>query len=283
MKLLLICTLTLISFCVILCGAKKGNTKKGSKSNRIIWGKEANIEHYPYVVGLLAHNGNRVFCGGSIIAKSWVLTAAHCIATVKRFKDKVEVTLLPEHIEGSIARGNATYIDGSRYDTCDHDIKEYVYHDDYVSPQGNDLDGNIGILHVEQPFTCTHETVIKLNSKMDHGRGKFGVQPGWGQHKVSSDEYSRILRFFKVFVLPRKLCNIHFWLTNYNPEGKICVASVLSRPCKGDSGFPLVVNISGKNLQIGEEYLYINLSKSTNFSCTCTVKLAGQKTLSVPG
>ncbi|KAJ8954472.1 hypothetical protein NQ314_007078 [Rhamnusium bicolor] len=43
---------------------------------RIIGGKEADPNSVPYMAAVLV-NGN-VFCGGSLITRSWVLTAAHC-------------------------------------------------------------------------------------------------------------------------------------------------------------------------------------------------------------
>ncbi|KAJ8910302.1 hypothetical protein NQ315_003780 [Exocentrus adspersus] len=46
---------------------------------RIIGGNEATPHQYPFQVGLLLNNN--AFCGGSLISKNFVLTAAHC-ATV---------------------------------------------------------------------------------------------------------------------------------------------------------------------------------------------------------
>uniref|UniRef100_A0A6M2DXR5 trypsin n=1 Tax=Xenopsylla cheopis TaxID=163159 RepID=A0A6M2DXR5_XENCH len=45
--------------------------------SRIVGGRDTTIEQHPYQVSLLF--GNTHSCGGSLIAKNWVLTAAHCI------------------------------------------------------------------------------------------------------------------------------------------------------------------------------------------------------------
>jgi secreted trypsin-like serine protease len=42
---------------------------------RIVGGEDADIKEHPWQVGLNVNGGP---CGGSIIAQSWVLTAAHC-------------------------------------------------------------------------------------------------------------------------------------------------------------------------------------------------------------
>ncbi|KAF5278811.1 hypothetical protein FQR65_LT03498 [Abscondita terminalis] len=45
--------------------------------NRIIGGHDADFGEFPYQVSLQYRN--RHFCGGSIIASKWILTAAHCV------------------------------------------------------------------------------------------------------------------------------------------------------------------------------------------------------------
>lgn len=49
-------------------------------SGRIVGGVEADRHQFPYQVGLVTHlaTGNG-FCGGSLVSKNYVLTAAHCI------------------------------------------------------------------------------------------------------------------------------------------------------------------------------------------------------------
>lgn len=49
----------------------------------IAGGAPVPINSYPFIVALTDSQG--VFCGGSIIANQWVLTAAHCIEDVQKF------------------------------------------------------------------------------------------------------------------------------------------------------------------------------------------------------
>jgi len=56
------------------------------KQLRILGGNEAAINEYPYQVGIISSDSTNPseedgFCGGSLISKNAVITAAHCVDT----------------------------------------------------------------------------------------------------------------------------------------------------------------------------------------------------------
>ena len=63
------------------------------KRNKIVGGVETEVNEYPWQVGLVNRGGSIVWCGGSVISSSWILTAAHCITG--EFPFSIQVIMAP--------------------------------------------------------------------------------------------------------------------------------------------------------------------------------------------
>lgn len=64
---------------------------------RVIQGVDVSDKNtYPWMVGLLQGNApvrNQHFCGGSLIAANWIMTAAHCVNSTKNTPSNIKVIL----------------------------------------------------------------------------------------------------------------------------------------------------------------------------------------------
>ena len=79
------------------CGAGRGG-------GRIVGGVAARPGAWPWMVGL--RRGGDIFCGGALIAREWVVSAAHCMVGVG--VERVEV-VLGEH--DTSLQGDTRYVD----------------------------------------------------------------------------------------------------------------------------------------------------------------------------
>ena len=49
-----------------------------NRYNKIVGGVETEIHEYPWQVGLYSSQTS-IWCGGSLLDDSWIVTAAHCV------------------------------------------------------------------------------------------------------------------------------------------------------------------------------------------------------------
>ncbi|KXJ14723.1 Plasminogen [Exaiptasia diaphana] len=65
-----------------------------SSSKRIVNGANADAHEWPWQVSLQQDSsGSSHFCGGSIIATEWVLTAAHCVEYYRRSPGSFQIVV----------------------------------------------------------------------------------------------------------------------------------------------------------------------------------------------
>lgn len=140
---------------------------------RIIGGDVSLPGQYPYHVSLRANNGTLHFCGGSIVGRRFILTAAHC--TQRRYSNPQNVRI----IAGAIRLNGA---DGVQYA-----LDRIVNHPNFNQ---STLANDIAVLRTARTiwWTSLVRPIYLPTADLPAEGGMPVTVSGWGQFRVSECE-----------------------------------------------------------------------------------------------
>ncbi|XP_063607906.1 venom protease-like [Penaeus indicus] len=239
------------------CIPKTGSCRCGLVTNaRIIGGQEISPHYkYPWLIGMLRPNryGDEFFCGGTIINKKYVLTAAHCLL------GDDDLPLPAKEFQVGIANHNFNSKDDDIQGVTQVvDVKSYIIHEDYVPQDLNDNNKDIALLLLKKSLDLTSHPQIQpvcLPSDPDRKyEGETGTVIGWGDTKNGKGAYPDAAREVNV---PIRDCKSEIIAGSPITPQMMCAGRKKSKnksakgACFGDSGGPLFVNEDGKYTQVG--------------------------------
>ena len=213
-------------------GMQQGNTP--SVQQRIVGGSLAPDGAYPWTAALLSSSGSQ-FCGGSLIAAKWVVTAAHCSSSAA----SVRVGSVDRTSGGQVIR-----------------VIRRINHPQYSTQN------DIALLELE--------TAVSGITPITRGTASPAVGAtvrllGWGQvtSPFGGDSGSRYLKMLDTTVLTPSTCS-------GTGAGDLCFRGTTTQTaCKGDSGGPALHNgalvgatsRSGRSANYcGEDVIYTNVT-----------------------
>jgi hypothetical protein len=214
------------------------STAAGLMETRIIGGSQTQNGRYSYAVSLQDSLGH--FCGGSLIAKDVVLTAAHC-------------------------QGGSYNVVVGRHDLTTNSgesipVKKEIPHPKY-NDRTTDSDWNIVIL--SRPTTENVDLVQINASGNSPSTGQDVTVMGWGDTIAADDaqKLSDVLMAVDVNVISNSDCDdssgtINGWSDSYKGQitsNMLCAADKFQDSCQGDSGGPLIIpgNGASSDVQVG--------------------------------
>lgn len=197
---------------------------------RIIGGNVAKPGKWPFTVGILvrdvADNYAAQFCGGSLIGRRFVLTAAHCVEGVE-----------PSFIQ--VLVGTQDLNKGGRR----IDVAQLRWHPNF-DPFTFDYD--VAVLELARPSGI--QDTVRLPTTAEESflapPGKLAAVMGWGDTDPSFGvSYPSRMNEVTIRIVSRNVCNGPTSYDGLITQRMICAGPLAGGrdSCQGDSGGPLVV------------------------------------------
>jgi len=193
-------------------------------SARIIGGSRSNTTAWPWMSGLAYKNSSisdGLFCGASLIAKDWILTAAHCL----RGEDKNSFDVI-------INQAQLDRDDGERIS-----IERFILHPEF---NGFTLKNDLALIKLSSPSNNRPIRVLFPYSTQDKP-GKTATALGWGTTTATKPlRYPLDLMQVDVPLISNPLCAISMGDIT---DDMLCAGDGQGQKdtCTGDSGGPLII------------------------------------------
>lgn len=206
-------------------------------NQKIVGGENALKGEIPYIVSLRSKSYGH-FCGGSLIAQNWVLTAAHCVrgGTINEIWIGVLDQKNPEGVEK---------------------IKpaKIIAHEKYSS---STMDNDFALIKLAENSSyapiALNETEIAIDDSNPDAAPMMSLTAGWGATREGSYTLPNMLQKVMVPLVSQATCNAPTAYKGDITETMICAGYKQGGKdsCQGDSGGPLsIINEDGTHTLIG--------------------------------
>lgn len=220
---------------VLAAAALAGTGLTLAPANAIVGGSTVPDDRYAFMASIQvagSDGSDGHFCGGSVIAPNWVLTAAHCMVDTKPGDVQVEVGTLD--IDDPAAGQTVT-------------ADRIVIHPDYESTGTFDA----ALIHTTTAMNVPTIPLMPLGDDSLEQSGAPLTVAGWGTEFFGSPFASPDLKSVDVAAVADDDCATN-GLMGFAPESEMCAETLAGDSCQGDSGGPLFGTLAdGRRVQVG--------------------------------
>jgi transmembrane serine protease 11D len=209
------------------------------RAGRIVDGEEVSFENNPWQVALVRFNvaepRRQQFCGGSIIADDWVLTAAHCVQNSIVREDPARVDVVVGTPQWAIG--------GERIK-----VAQIHKHPNY---NPSTMDQDFALLRLQRSQTLG-QVIKTMEQNTTVSDGTATCVTGWGA-TFEGGPGSLNLLGAEVPVVSNDVCNRPESYDGEITANMMCAGREEGRgdSCQGDSGGPLSAQLDGRTTLVG--------------------------------
>ncbi|MFE1442598.1 S1 family serine peptidase [Streptomyces sp. NPDC058739] len=211
---------------------------RGRPVANIIGGVQQPDGKYPFMAALLSKGPgkpvDRQFCGGSLLSRELVMTAAHCVlgTNPKEIETTVGRTALSKKNQGQL-----------------RNVTDIVVHPRYARGQEA---YDIAFLYLDKPVTGIAPVLLPtVGTDALIRPGAQATVAGWGNVNTEVPAYPDRLRAVNVPIVSHIECKASY--AEYDKKVNVCAGVEGRDSCQGDSGGPMFRKLKGRQgvYQIG--------------------------------